>query len=92
MTMRSVLFSWARGVYIFMNSHQNQFNHIFSQDKLDALFPPERTIQFFEALFGDNDEGAYDIRLAFKFVSENQLHFDFELHQRPGRCLSGQAV
>ncbi len=71
-----------------MNSDQNQYSRIFSQDRLDALFPPERTIQFFEALFGDNDEGAYDIRLAFKAATGNQLHFDFELHQRPGRCLA----
>jgi len=71
-----------------MNNDQNQFGSIFSQDKLDLLFPPERTIQFFEALFGDNDEGAYDIRLAFKAATDNQLHFDFELHQRPGRCLA----
>lgn len=71
-----------------MNKDQIQFNRIFSQDKLDALFPPERTIQFFEALFGDNDEGAYDIRLAFKAEAENRLYFDFELQQRPGRCLA----
>lgn len=71
-----------------MNSDHNQFDSIFSQEKLDALFPPERSIQFFEALFGDNDEGAYDIRLAFKAATDTQLHFDFELHQRPGRCLA----
>ena len=71
-----------------MTMDQNQFKHIFSQAKLDALFPPERTVQFFEALFGDNEEGAYDIRLAFKSATDNQLHFNFELHQRPGRCLA----
>ncbi len=71
-----------------MSTDPDRFHTLFSQDKLDALFPPERTVQFFEALFGDNDEGAYDIRLAFKRATDNQLHFDFELHQRPGRCLA----
>ena len=71
-----------------MNKDQDHFKRIFSQAKLDALFPPDRTIQFFEALFGDNEEGAYDIRLAFKAATDSQLHFDFELHQRPGRCLA----
>ncbi|MEJ2155065.1 MAG: pancreas/duodenum homeobox protein 1 [Desulfobacteraceae bacterium] len=71
-----------------MSSDSDRFETIFRQDKLDALFPPERTIHFFEALFGDNDEGAYDIRLTFKSASDNQLFFHFELHQRPGRCLA----
>lgn len=61
---------------------------IFSQEKLDALFPPERTNQFFDALFGDADEGAYDIRLTFDSVKGNQLRFNFELHSRPGKCLA----
>ena len=73
---------------MIMSSESDRFNTIFSQEKLDDLFPPERTIQFFEALFGDNDEGAYDIRLSFKSAEENQLVFHFELHQRPGRCLA----
>lgn len=61
---------------------------IFSQDKLDALFPPDRANQFFDALFGDTEEGAYDIRLAFNSLNADQLIFDFELHQRPGKCLA----
>ncbi len=61
---------------------------IYSQDRLDALFPPERANQFFDALFGDAGEGAYDIRLAFNAVKGNQLVFHFELHQRPGKCLA----
>ena len=73
---------------MIMSRESDRFKAIFSQDKLDALFPPERTIQFFEALFGDNDEGAYDIRLTFKAATDNQLLFDFELRQRRGRCLA----
>jgi hypothetical protein len=63
-------------------------NQLFSQDKLDALFPSERADQFFDALFGDASEGAYDIRLAFNSLKGDQLNFDFELHQRPGKCLA----
>lgn len=61
---------------------------VFSQDKLDVIFPPERSNEFFDALFGDPEEGAYDIRLAFDKAENNRLHFNFELHQRPGRCLA----
>jgi hypothetical protein len=71
-----------------MSIDANRLKTIFSQEKLDALFPPQRTIQFFEALFGDDDEGAYDIRLTFESAGDDQLLFHFELHQRPGRCLA----
>jgi len=71
-----------------MTIDPDQLRALFSQDKLDAIFPAERSNQFFEALFGDADEGAYDIRLAFKTVDGCRLRFDLELHQRPGRCLA----
>jgi hypothetical protein len=71
-----------------MTNESDRFKTIFSQEKLDALFPLERSNQFFDALFGDADEGAYDIRLAFNKLQDDQLHFDFQLHQRPGKCLA----
>lgn len=71
-----------------MTYESDRLKTIFSQEKLDALFPPERSNQFFDALFGDADEGAYDIRLAFNKLQDDQLHFDFQLHQRPGKCLA----
>lgn len=61
---------------------------IFSQKNLDALFPRERTDQFFEALLGDAADGAYDIRLTYKGRNNSRLHFHVELHQRPGKCLA----
>ena len=67
---------------------KDQFESVFSQDKLDAIFPPERSNQFFDALLGDPDEGAYDIRLTFKQAQDDRLFFDLELHQRPGKCLA----
>jgi hypothetical protein len=71
-----------------MRTNTDPFNSLFSQEKMDAIFPPERSNQFFDALLGDPDEGAYDIRLAFKKAQNNQLHFNLELHQRPGKCLA----
>jgi hypothetical protein len=61
---------------------------IFTPDYLEEVFPPSRTQSFFEALFGDAEEGAYDIRLAFEGQSPEELKFSFQLHQRPGMCLA----
>lgn len=60
----------------------------FTQDVLDKIFPPHRADQFFEALFGDAEEGAYDIRLVYKGKNENQIGFEFQLQQRAGKCLA----
>ena len=61
----------------------------FSQDEVNRLFPPRRTSDFFEALFGDDSEGAYDVRLRFDRYNEKNatLEFYLDLHERPGRCL-----
>ena len=61
---------------------------IFTPDFLDEVFPPSRTEAFFEALFGDAEEGAYDIRLRFQDQRPEELAFAFQLHQRPGMCLA----
>lgn len=71
-----------------MNLSTTQFKTLFTQDRLDAIFPPERSNQFFDALFGDPDEGAYDIRLVFHKAEGAQLFFNLELQQRPGKCLA----
>jgi hypothetical protein len=63
-------------------------DNMFTRDVLDALFPPERTEAFFDALFGGAEEGAYDIRLVFLGRNgPDALRFAFELRQRPGKCL-----
>ena len=54
---------------------------------LEDVFPAERSHRFFEALLGDADEGAYDIRLAYKGPGPESLSFEFQLVQRPGKCL-----
>lgn len=62
---------------------------IFTQETLQQLFPKTRSDEFFEALFGDASEGAYDICLEF-VGSLNAKTYQFALHlkQRPGKCLA----
>ncbi len=55
---------------------------------LDNLFPTERTNEFFEALFGDADEGAYDIKLALHEQSADKIIIHYQLHGRPNKCLA----
>ncbi|XOF32884.1 MAG: pancreas/duodenum homeobox protein 1 [Candidatus Electrothrix sp. YB6] len=63
---------------------------VFTEDVLKELFPAQRADEFFEALFGDADEGAYDIALSFQGHDEhtNTLNFTLDLNERPGRCLA----
>ena len=43
-----------------------RYEALFTPACLDGIFPAEeRTKAFFDALFGDAEEGAYDIRLTF---------------------------
>jgi hypothetical protein len=62
---------------------------IFTDEVLAELFPAARTNDFFEALFGDATEGAYDIKLRFQDLSANAstLQFYLDLLERPGCCL-----
>ena len=52
---------------------------IFSDAVVQGLFPPERSNDFFEALFGDAEEGAYDVTLSFDDYNagERLLRFFF---------------
>jgi hypothetical protein len=65
-----------------------EFDGIFSEDVLTEIFPGEKADQFFELLYGDVDEGAYDIKLAYKGYQSGQLEFIFNLIRRPGKCLA----
>ena len=66
------------------------FKKIFTQATLRDLFPAERSDSFFEALYGDIEEGAYDIELDYQGYAPNSrsLHFVFNLSERPGKCLA----
>ena len=60
----------------------------FTPKLLNELFPTERSNEFFDALYGDPNEGAYDIRLAFHGRKGKTLNFSLDLHQRSGKCLA----
>jgi hypothetical protein len=61
---------------------------LFPETALSQLFPAERADAFFEALYGDAAEGAYDIALSFQGLKKDALEFSFNLHRRPGKCLA----
>ena len=66
------------------------WKQIFSRTTLRELFPQERTDAFFDALFGDASEGAYDIELSFDRYDRaaRNLRFLLNLRERPGYCLA----
>ena len=68
--------------------NDNHLNEVFSPGSLVRLFPPDRTDAFFEALFGDAGDGAFDIKLGFSGCNGEALNFELQLHQRPGKCLA----
>ena len=64
------------------------FDKLFIPDVLKQLFPKDRSDQFFDALYGDVEEGAYDISLEFIGSRGNRLEFMLRLTQRPGKCIT----
>lgn len=64
------------------------FETLFTPDVLKQLFPTNRSDQFFDALYGDAEEGAYDISLEFIGSRRNLLEFMLRLTQRPGKCIT----
>lgn len=62
---------------------------LFADAVCDNIFPPSKSNEFFEALFGDASEGAYDIQLRYEGYDESggKLHFVLNLLERPGCCL-----
>jgi len=68
----------------------DKFANIFPENVLADLFPTNRADNFFEALYGDIEEGVYDISLAYQGYSEQGkiLKFMLNLTERPGKCLA----
>ncbi|MFC1515729.1 pancreas/duodenum homeobox protein 1 [Thermodesulfobacteriota bacterium] len=64
------------------------FDDVFSSDVLKKLLPEDRSDQFFDALYGDSSDGAYDIQLKFKAHDKDRLVFELNLIQRPGKCIT----
>lgn len=63
---------------------------VINDSFLNDLFPPEKADEFFEALYGGAEAGAFDISLhCLGFDSRhNVLHLEFRLTERPGKCLA----
>ena len=66
------------------------YQKIFTDNLLKDLFPKEKANDFFDALYGDIEEGAYDITLSYDgFNTDRQtLQFMLNLSERPGKCLA----
>ena len=64
------------------------FGDLFTPEILNQLFPEDRSDRFFDALYGDVEEGAYDICLEYSGTRKNRLEFMLLLTQRPGKCIS----
>ena len=62
-------------------------NVVLTQGVLDNLLPLDKSDAFFEALYGEAEEGAYDIKLSLHNITDDVVYLVFELHQRPGKCL-----
>ncbi|NNF98586.1 MAG: pancreas/duodenum homeobox protein 1 [Desulfobacteraceae bacterium] len=71
-----------------MPLNEKEIRTIFTEKTLIELFPADRSDLFFEALFGEAEEGAFDISLTFKGIGDHKLNFDLLLNQRPGKCLA----
>ncbi len=65
-----------------------KLNSVLNDIELEKLFPAEKADHFFDALYGDISEGAYDIKLAFRGSKDNSIDLAFELHRRNGKCLA----
>lgn len=61
---------------------------IYTAEWCRNVFPPERTGEFFDALFGDPEDGAYNIEFVFAGDNGDSLEFCFNLHQRGNQCLA----
>lgn len=57
------------------------------QARLNEIFPPSKTDDFFEAIYGGAEDGAYDIVLTSRNISDNKADMAFELRRRKGQCL-----
>lgn len=60
---------------------------VIDQQTLDELFPLYLSDEFFEAIYGDTEEGAYDIVLTCKSLCDKEADFAFELRRREDKCL-----
>ncbi len=67
-----------------------QIESIITEEFISGLFPPEKTDEFFNALYGGAETGAFDISLHLDGVDRatNSLMLEFWLTERPGKCMA----
>ena len=61
---------------------------LFTPEYPQQIFPENRANDFFEALLGDADEGAYDISLSYRGCNKDTIELEVQLKERPGHCLA----
>ena len=61
---------------------------LITDNDLGVIFPEDKADNFFDALYGDAEDGAYDISLKYKDYEDNLLTLGFHLNQRTGKCLA----
>ncbi len=63
---------------------------VITNEFLSSLFPAERTDEFFDALYGGAEAGAFDIGLRSGGFDKqnNTLIIEFTLTERPGHCMA----
>jgi hypothetical protein len=61
---------------------------LFTPEYLQQIFPENRANDFFDALLGDADEGAYDISLSYRGCNDKVIELEVLLKERPGHCLA----
>lgn len=67
-----------------------QLESAITEEFISGLFPPEKTDEFFNALYGGAETGAFDISLHLADIDKatNSLLLEFRLTERPGKCLA----
>ena len=61
---------------------------ICDEQTLALLIPAGKADDFFEALYGDASEGAYDFELVCRSEEPGRVELELLLRQRPGKCLA----
>jgi hypothetical protein len=67
--------------------NQSKMKNVFTKEFCEELLPAGTSDSFFEALYGDVSEGAYDISLECVSIEADRIELAFNLTQRPGKCL-----
>ncbi len=60
---------------------------VFTPDFCNLLLPEGIADRFFDAMYGDAADGAYNIHLEFVSAEGSRIELSFVLVQRPGKCL-----